>query len=641
MYRKSKVASLLEALDADAIGANSRKETRNRELHLPPVSVYRWWARRTASTSGAILSVLERSRDSRLVVVDPFSGGGVIPHVAASRGHQVYAQDLNPWAVAGLHTSFNLPPEEDLRKGERQLADAIRDLLVEAYGTRLVGGSNATVAHTLRVALSTCLDCGRAHRLFPHSLVTLFRRKERGSTQAFLACRRGHLFLGRANAPVECPTCGETTDPQDIYLRRRLVTCPDCGSTQNLEQRASHGKWRWEVVLVERVNGKQRELGPPMREEVLQADCRQWQATIPRGEIPDGKETAVLKRHGFERWADLYPMRQRAVIERLLGECDELDCGHRVKEALRIAVLGVAEMAGFASRWDRWYLKSYETMARHRFNFTTLTVEPNVWGTPLAGRGTFMRRVDLLVRARRWLDKSDAGNGVVRGPYLSDGARRRLGKNCSVMIVQGSSERMLMAASSADLILTDPPYHDDIQYDELSRLLRVWAGLSSEPLAGEAVANCVNGSSDYDSYTEQLGRIFRECKRVLRQDGRLVFTYANREPRAWVAVFQALQAAGFQACGYSITHTENETDHAKRHVRSCNLNLVLDLVPSGDGVEQWHVGRNPEASDEENFLHLVGATFLRVGCLKGDWQEAAVRELRESKFLKAVRPDLR
>lgn len=297
-------------------------------------------------------------------------------------------------------------------------------------------------------------------------------------------------------------------------------------------------------------------------------------------------------------------------------------------------------MAGFASRWDRWYLKSYETMARHRFNFTTLTVEPNVWGTRLAGRGTFTRRVDLLVRARRWLDKSGAGDSVLLGPYLADGARRQLRKDCGVMIVEGSSERMLMVASSADLILTDPPYHDDIQYDELSRVLRVWAGLSSEPLTGEAVANSHNGNSDYDSYAELLGRIFRECRRVLRRDGRLVFTYANREPRAWVALFQALQVAGFQSCGYSITHSENETDHAKRYIRSCNLNLVLDLVPSGNCAEQWHVGRSPEASDEEEFLHLVGENFMRVGRLEGDWQEATIRELRQSKFLKAVSSDL-
>ena len=45
-----------------------------------------------------------------------------------------------------------------------------------------------------------------------------------------------------------------------------------------------------------------------------------------------------------------------------------------------MAVLGTAEMAGLLSRWDRYYLKSYESMASHRFNFTTLAVEPNVIG---------------------------------------------------------------------------------------------------------------------------------------------------------------------------------------------------------------------------------------------------------------------
>src|ERR1035437_9023457 len=96
------IASPLRHLDADAVSEAARVETRNREVFLRPVTAYRWWARRTEAINGAILDAMHLDNPSRLLVVDPFAGGGVIPIAAVIRGHRVYAQDLNPWATAGL-----------------------------------------------------------------------------------------------------------------------------------------------------------------------------------------------------------------------------------------------------------------------------------------------------------------------------------------------------------------------------------------------------------------------------------------------------------------------------------------------------------------------------------------------------------
>ena len=45
---------------------------------------------------------------------------------------------------------------------------------------------------------------------------------------------------------------------------------------------------------------------------------------------------------------------------------------------------------------------------------------------------------------------------------------------------------MSLPSRSADLVLTDPPYHDDVQYDELSLPLRAWSRLSTKKLINEA-----------------------------------------------------------------------------------------------------------------------------------------------------------
>ena len=74
-----------------------------------PVSTYRWWARRTEAVNGSIIDAVSADKPGRMVVSDPFAGGGVIPLAAVMRGHSVYAQDLNPWAAAGLASMLALP----------------------------------------------------------------------------------------------------------------------------------------------------------------------------------------------------------------------------------------------------------------------------------------------------------------------------------------------------------------------------------------------------------------------------------------------------------------------------------------------------------------------------------------------------
>ena len=626
--------SPLRRLDPVAVSAAARIETRNREVHLPPVSAYRWWARRTESINGAILKAVMADRPGRLLVADPFCGGGVIPLAAVIRHQRTYAQDLNPWATSGLVGMLSLATVPDLRAAAAQLAALARPLLSKAYDTTFSDGGPAVLSHTFRVATAACPVCDVRHRLFPHALVSLKVRRERKKEEAFMACPRGDLFDGIENRPQACPVCGETTRSDDEYTRNRLATCPDCGHQAKLEDLAAKGHWRWEVVLVERVQGRKRQLAQPTSAEIAQAAEAAWEPSVQLGSIPAGQETGVLRRHGFFRWEDIYPGRQRVIVERLLSLAGEVSDNRAVIRALRLAIIGSTEMAGLLSRWDRYYLKSYEAMAGHRFNFTSFPVEPNVWGTAAAGRGSVSRRLASFDKAAAWL-RERADGLRVEGP-LSATERRRsvLPAAVDVRVVEGSSERMLLPDRSVDLVLTDPPYHDDVQYDELSLPLRAWAKQSLDRLQGEAVVNAATGNNaGLDEYRALLTRIFRETHRALKQDGHLIFSYANRVPQAWSAVHGALQDAGFRAVGYAVLHSENETDVAKRNVRACTMDLLMDLVPSEwPAVETWTPDGLP-ANHEGSFLRLVGATFMRVGELDRADFKAFEKELLASSFL--------
>src|SRR5205823_3439193 len=148
--------SPLRHLDTAAISASARREARNREVHLPPVSTYRWWARRTEAVNGALIDAVSVDQPGQLVVSDPFAGGGVIPLAAVMRGHRVYAQDLSPWATAGLAAMLALPDPDALRAGVAALTQRVLPEAAAAYGTVLSDGSPGQVSHTFRVAVAPC-----------------------------------------------------------------------------------------------------------------------------------------------------------------------------------------------------------------------------------------------------------------------------------------------------------------------------------------------------------------------------------------------------------------------------------------------------------------------------------------------------
>ena len=219
------IRSALRHLDPEEIRELVRVETRNREVHLPPVSAYRWWARRTESINGAIIDAFEGDRGSNLLISDPFAGGGVIPLAVVLRGHRLYAQDLNPWAAEGLATMLRLAAShEEIAAAATRLGQTVQPLIDKAYGTTFSDGEPAEISHTFRVASACCTACGRRERLYPHALVSLKRRKERDLPEAFLACAAGHLFEGRNDREQPCPECRLRVAPEADYTRGRVLT---------------------------------------------------------------------------------------------------------------------------------------------------------------------------------------------------------------------------------------------------------------------------------------------------------------------------------------------------------------------------------------------------------------------------------
>lgn len=600
--------SLLVRVPWDDVDQAVRTQQRNREIHTPAISMFRWWARRSHALIGTLLDEVDAEDD--VVVADPFSGGGTVAIEAARRGMAVYAQDLHPWAVTGLRAALTpIDPEELDYAGKRLLA-SLAELRTRAYHTCCPDhGEDAEILTAFWVRVKQCPGCDQDIHLFPYSLIS------RGSR----AAAEEHSWWGCAvcgwvtcshesTTHRRCGRCGRRlASPEKRLLAERQLLCPHSGCSARFDPFA--GGPRWRQVLVQRRcetrDGSHVHLDRPTEPELHQAGQDYGQATpAPLMEgIPVGLETRVLRRTGLTRWEQLYTPRQLQVMAAAIEAVNAQEVSAPIRDRLRLAICGCAEMAGHASRWDRYYPKAFEATANHRFAITGLSCEINLLAE--RGRGTLPRRLQHSIRAAKWTrEELPAGVAVRRR-----GAAGKRQRPTGVLLAEGSSVRQLAGDATVDLVLTDPPYFDDVQYAELASVFLTWAraaGLvaasAALDLRSEAVANSARGTGA-EEYRTLLAAILRETRRTLKPSGRMILTFHNTDLRAWWALGAALQDAGFSLSVLAVTHAENERDHAKRGRLGFTRDLVIEcLVGKRAGV---HVAT--PGSDEPEVAELIAA----------------------------------
>nr|WP_245192366.1 DNA methyltransferase [Arthrobacter pigmenti] len=108
-----------------------------------------------------------------------------------------------------------------------------------------------------------------------------------------------------------------------------------------------------------------------------------------------------------------------------------------------------------------------------------------------------------------------------------------------------SAAQMLTSDSlgcRAKLVLTDPPYGDQVPYLEYSAMWNGVLGLNGEPETSsqELVRSDANHRrSDSSEYLERLRTAFIANARLLEQDGFLAWFYQDQDLRCWKAIYDA------------------------------------------------------------------------------------------------------
>ena len=344
---------------------------------------------------------------------------------------------------------------------------------------------------------------------------------------------------------------------------------------------------------------------------------------IPKEDIPKYEVRRITPVLGIDKWYQLFNPRQLLTLVKLvklireagkLIEQKKIEEGLTQEEAFKYAEAVVTYLAmalckkvnynSITTRWDSTWWKIGET---------------------LSARGVAMNW--------NWCDVSPTSNFI--GSWVKSSNSAKDGLNYIVSALQGFNSHSnaflddatilskLNSNDKFDLIVTDPPYYDDVPYSELSDFYYVWLKRALSDVEDNRLKPRFIPEAFFEKFGEDYveistqwekfalseislnpPRLGSEAKREdgvrhfqsllnasfvtmasrLKDDGLLVTYYAHTDPDAW----KALLEAGWEAAGLRVTNafpltTESAQSVVKRGKLSMDTSILVVWRKGSEG----------------------------------------------------------
>lgn len=498
-------------------------------------------------------------------------GSGTTLGEAHKLGFSALGRDINPVAVEAVRVALGNLQNTSFEETFTQLSKTVGERIRQLYRTEDARGFPAETLYYFWVMQALCPGCHGHVDLFP-SWVRARNAYPRRKPEVQVLCPQcGAWFQGLyTDTQTVCPACNQHFDQTEGTVRGAKAICTTCDHTFSVRNAAARGgppRFRLYGKLILTKDGGKEYLSATSADQLayetcverldeeLKRDCFK----LPTLELEDGYNTRQAMSYGFQKWRDFFNARQLLALGWLHEAIAALP-KEQGRDGFLTLFSGVLEFNNmFAS-----YKGEGTGAVRHMFSHHILKpertpIEANLWGTPKSSgafSGLFRSRLLRAIKYQRApTELRSEGNGhgtvvcsppfsgVIR-PWKEDGSYepRCLYLSCGDSAVTG------LAARSIDIILTDPPFFDNVHYSELADFFYSWQQLEPRGFIQSAVSTRARGEvQDVQSqrFSEKLQGVFRECHRVLKDDGLLVFTYHHSRDAGWTAVAESILSAGF------------------------------------------------------------------------------------------------
>ncbi|RBJ11079.1 SAM-dependent methyltransferase [Micromonospora provocatoris] len=619
--------SLESTFPAAMLSAVGTKESWRKEVHRPATSTHKWWAKRLGTVFRGILTsaVTPEGDDAAsaygsavnlagAVVLDPFSGSGVTGVEVLKLGGRAVCFDINPVATLVQRQAMQPWDMQALTTAYAAVEAACREEIDRLHQTE----DGRTVLYYFWVATVECPDCSDRVRLFDSPVFSKNAYPKR-VPKAQIVCLEC-LAVQESRYDFETATCPNGhVITQRGAVRGQVATCRHGHSFKTLSAlNGSRPEYEMYAKMVANRDGSK------VYEAITDWDrglydecvdllaCRPDTAVLPRGELARGNNTDQALKWNFRQWRDFFNARQLVSLSMIATAIRDLPGPAAEREALCALFSGTLEFNNLFTSF-----KGEGTGAvRHMFSHHILKpertpLEAHPWGTPQSSGAFSTLYKSRLQRAHEYkaepADLVDDGTDITRVTGLSEPLAATIADSWdsfSASTVQAAyvstrnSADTDLPEASVDLVITDPPYMDNVHYAELADFFHAWLQ-EMQPYEGYAQTPTTRRAgevqhADPAEFGKAIEAVWAECARVLKPGGLLAFTFHQARISGWVQVVESLRRSGFVVTAVQPVKGEMTTSIVKAGAREpSNLDSVVVCRRAVDGAT------NPNRSIEE------------------------------------------
>ncbi|MHA1227073.1 MAG: hypothetical protein ACTSPV_10065 [Candidatus Hodarchaeales archaeon] len=640
----------------------STVEAKRRQFYRPIYSIHKSWARRPGSTIRAIglahfcdepifNETLENSffyqnhEFKDMIALDPFMGGGTTLVELHRLGIKTIGIDTNPvaWFTSKLELEeFN---EELFGKEVKKLTETLGERILSYYRTTCpsCGNKKAEIMYTFWVRTINCPKCQQEEELFKYYIIGLKQRKNPLVKVICPECH--HLFFSKnssLNEEHECPRCKMTFVPKNGNCRNKKVKCTNCEYEFKLSDTLRKaGFFGSKQIAIEFYCSK-----CDLRDykEITDDDIRVFKSAseefekksdnllYPRERLPEkGEHIANLLNHGFRYFSDLFNPRQLLCLGLLAKYIMEID-DKLIREYFVAAFSSSLEFHTVLCPYNYTMKQIVNVFNYQSFLVPTMYVENNVFGGK-KGNGTFITYLNRIMKAKSYCKNpyeiAFNKDKIIKVPVEGDKIEAEIHSSFDDLIKNDGSVSLLICGSSEnlknfaipdksiDIIVTDPPYFDYIQYSELANFFYVWLKLFLAYTYSEFKVELISSEDEVGSsrisldFLDGITKVFSECNRVLKDNSPLIFTFHHSSPLAWELVLKALCKSNFIVTKAFAIHSE----FTARPVSGTNTDILI-ICRKADNINL-----NNHITEKKVVLYVKSEVTSITNSKESSWEE--------------------
>ncbi len=548
-----------------------------------------------------------------IVVIDPMAGGGSIPLESLRLGFRTIAAEYNPVAYLILKATLEYPAKFGMKlyHGVRAEAKAlIKHAIDELSKYYPEDAMNYIIARGYRCwsckGLIPIIHNVKLNKDGPYIKLTFDKEKKTFNVDI--------VSLEPEFERLRCPYCGVSID-REIVLRdwvkrhKELLAVALSGNIKEAEKRIGM-LHETHILLVKQTKRGFVPAGELDREKFTQAyldlakNSQELKKYMPLDPIPRENEVfRKIRERDVEYWYELFNPRQLLVLAYLIKFVEErlnLLIEEKEEWATAIAIylaFGINKLANFNAIANHW-------------DYKMGSIDNIMWGYAIKKEVDFsleyceVKRID---QALDWcfepdVEKPTATRGGIL-PVLRELCSwlEGLGDRIEIYMADARELSSFLGEKRVDVINVDPPYFAQHKYSDLSeffwQFLRIslkpsidrgllfnrdpnkgrvellvpgWSPiLSVVPREGEIIERSVPlvktpiETHTRDWYIWEMWRFFKECYRVLKDDGVLIVWFTHTDPKAWEGLLSALYSANFIITKSWCIKTEMQTRPVK------------------------------------------------------------------------------